>query len=158
MKGGVKILIVTVCLFIAAIIVLLASIPLELPSCRKDDDNEKVVSLEAEILLSAPQAEQCLYTFSSYYAPKDVPVLNMNNEYILSIKACPPKSMYYRIHRDNINLNYNNEHLEIIPDDKTDDRFIVRGLTECRGEVIEIHHLYYGDTEFIPCNITVNFS
>lgn len=157
MKGGVKILIVTACLFVAAIIVLLASIPLELPSCRKNDDNEKVVSLEAELLLSTPQKEEYLYS-SGYYALKDVPVLNMNNEYILFVKAFPPKSMYYTINRDCINLNYNKEHLEIMPDDRTDHRFIVRGLTECKDELIEINCSYDGDMEIRPCSIIVNFS
>ncbi len=153
MKGGVKILIVTACLFVAAIIVLLASIPLELPSCRKNDYKDITPGFEAE--LSLHMEEKDMYLYGALTDKDKLPELAVGKDYILDVRKYP----YYEIiPSSNIKLIYDSDKLEIIPDERTEHKFIVRGLTECRNEVIEIHHAYYGDTEFIPCSIIVNFA
>lgn len=158
MKGGVKILIVSACLFVAAIIVLLASIPLELSGCRSADDTDKTPGFEAEMYLHTQEADTYLY--GALTDADKLPVLAVGKEYILTVRKYPQKSPFYEVVPcSNIKLIYDSDKLEITASQiENDNRFIVRGLTECRDEVIEIHHLYYGDTEFIPCSITVNFS
>ena len=157
MKGGVKVLIVTACLFIAAIIVLLASIPLELSGCRSDDDKDITPGFEAELYLH--MEEKDMYLYGALTDADKLPELAVGKDYILDVRKYPQKSPYYEIITcDSIKLIYDSEKLEITPDDKTNHKFIVRGLTECSNEVIEIHHLNCSDTEFIPCSIIVNFA